>query len=57
MFENISHELLENMIDEGIVDDPPECPVCLMTIEAGGMHEIVQSDIIDIQDSCIEFIS
>ena len=45
------------MIDEGIVNDPPECPICMMQIELGGALEIVYSDIIDIQDICIKFIN
>jgi len=45
------------MIDEGIVEDPPECPVCMMEIEVDSLLEVVESDIIDIQEACIRFIN
>lgn len=35
------------MIDQEIIDDAPECPICLIPIETGKGFGIVQSDILD----------
>lgn len=57
-FDYVANKDLQTLIDEGDLDEESlECPVCLIPIELDTEVQIVQSDIVDIEEFILKFLT